>query len=188
MLERSAVLVAPDGALEARFTVGLPARGRSVMGQWAAQILVDSLPGWVADGLVYSRQSAADARGAWRHIQTVEDAEALRGALAARGLVAFVADGAVLPRATGASDAPMAAPPALPFESPPELAVTLETPHSGAVRGMGVRAGVTVVVGGGFHGKSTLLDAIQSGCYDKAPGDGRERVVALADCVKVRRR
>lgn len=97
----------------------------------------------------------------------VEDTEALRSQLAANGLVAFVGDGAVLPRATGASDAPMSPGAAVPFASPAPLAVSLVTPHGGPVRGLGIRAGVTVIVGGGFHGKSTLLDAIQVGCYNK---------------------
>ena len=45
MLERTAVLLGPGGSVEARFTVGLPAQGRSVMGRWASQILVQNLPG-----------------------------------------------------------------------------------------------------------------------------------------------
>ncbi|KIY95094.1 hypothetical protein MNEG_12867 [Monoraphidium neglectum] len=169
VLERSAVLLLPDGTLEARFTVGLPAQGRSIMGQWAAQILVQNLPGWVEQGLLYARQ---DQAAIWHHIQVVEDTEALRAALPAAGLVA------------GASDAPMPAASAVPFSAPDPLAVTLAAPHRGAVRGLGVRAGVTLIVGGGFHGKSTLLDAIQVGCYNKVPGDGRELVVSLEDCVK----
>jgi predicted ABC-class ATPase len=74
---------------------------------------------------------------------------------------------------------------AVPLRAPASLAVTLEAPHRGPVRGLGIRTGVTLIVGGGFHGKSTLLDAIQVGCYNKVPGDGRELVVSLEDCVKV---
>ncbi|GBF88111.1 hypothetical protein Rsub_00823 [Raphidocelis subcapitata] len=184
VLERTAVLLSPDGGVEARFTVGLPAQGRSIMGQWAAQMLVANLPGWVQSGLVYAN---LDADAIWRHVSAVEDAEALRAALPAAGLVAFVADGSVLPRLSGASDLPMPAPSApVPFRAPDSLAAELPTPHSGTLRGLGVRAGVTLVVGGGFHGKSTLLDALQVGCYNHVPGDGRERVVALEDAVKIR--
>jgi predicted ABC-class ATPase len=35
-----------------------------------------------------------------------------------------------------------------------EVSITL--PHAGTVTGMGICKGVTVIVGGGFHGKSTL--------------------------------
>ncbi|KAI8472241.1 MAG: hypothetical protein J3K34DRAFT_213442 [Monoraphidium minutum] len=183
VLERSAVLLLPDGGVEARFTIGLPAQGRSIMGQWAAQILAQNLPGWVDQGLVYARQ---DQAAIWRHIQVVEDTDALRAQLEGVGLVAFVGDGSILPRLSGASDLPMTDASAVPFAAPESLAVTLAAPHRGPVRGLGVRAGVTLIVGGGFHGKSTLLDAIQVGCYDKVPGDGRELVVSLADCVKIR--
>ena len=52
--------------------------------------------------------------------------------------------------------------------------------------GGGVREGVALVAGGGFHGKSTLLSALSWGPYDHVPGDGRELVVARGDAVKVR--
>merc|ERR1719228_2174247 len=101
------------------------------------------------------------------------------------GLVAFVINGAMLPRASGADDRVMRSG-GVPFKSPPELEVELVLPHRGKVRGMGVRKGVTLVVGGGFHGKSTLLEALQVGVYDHVPGDGREFVVTDPTAVKVR--
>jgi predicted ABC-class ATPase len=51
---------------------------------------------------------------------------------------------------------------------------------------MGIPEGVTLVAGGGFHGKSTLLSALSWGVYDHVAGDGREYVVARADAVKIR--
>ena len=75
---------------------------------------------------------------------------------------------------------------AVPFAAPRELAVELECPHRGRVRGMGIPRGVTLIVGGGFHGKSTLLDALQSGVYNHLPGDGREGVVTDRTACKVR--
>src|SRR5690606_11418050 len=103
-----------------------------------------------------------------------------------RGLVAFVADGAYLPRRSGVDDRPLPFEEAVSFRSPESLRVTLDAPHAGAVTGMGVPAGVTLIVGGGFHGKSTLLRAIERGVYDHIPGDGRERVVTVPDAVKMR--
>ena len=107
--------------------------------------------------------------------------------LGSRGLVSFVANGAILPRRSGASDLPMPREQAVAFTAPPSLAVTLTLPNGGDVTGMGVPKGVTLIVGGGFHGKSTLLEALQLGVYDKAPGDGREGVVTDPHAVKVSR-
>ena len=111
---------------------------------------------------------------------------ALRAELARRGLVAFVADGARLPRRSGVDDRPLETERVVEFRSPDSLRVTLPTPNGGDIGGLGVRRGVTLIVGGGYHGKSTLLHAIERGIYDHVPGDGRERVVAVADAVKVR--
>ena len=117
-------------------------------------------------------------------METYEDAEYLRQRLAELRLVAFVAEGAVLPRASGVDPRP--AREAVPFEVPPELAIEIELPNRGRVRGMGVPEGVTLIVGGGFHGKSTLLRALELGIYNHRPGDGRELVVARYETVKVR--
>ena len=128
---------------------------------------------------------AGGAERARLHVETVEDADYLRGLLPGLDLVAFVADGAVLPRESGASDRPLRDG-AVPFESPVEYRVEVELPNGSFVSGMGVPEGVTLVAGGGFHGKSTLLSALSWGVYDHVPGDGRELVVARGDAVKVR--
>src|SRR5215208_5518604 len=117
--------------------------------------------------------------------RTAEDADYLRGRLPERGLVAFVADGSILPRESGASDRPLREG-AVPFEGPEELRVSVELPNRGEIVGMGIPEGVTLVAGGGFHGKSTLLSALSWGVYDHVPGDGRELVVARDDAVKIR--
>ncbi len=180
VLERSAVVVTAE-AIEARFTVALPARGRSVLGQWAAEILTETLPGVVHGALFASASPPAELQ---RHVDSVEDQSHARAQLAGLGLVGFVGDGAVLPRRSGASDLPMHG--AVPFAAPEELKVELRLPHRGTVRGMGLKQGVTLIVGGGFHGKSTLLEALQFGVYDKVVGDGRELVVTEASACKVR--
>lgn len=182
VLERSGCLIQPDG-VEVRLVVGLPARGRQVLGREAGEILLREIPSLVAAALVYGN---LNARELIAFINAVEDAEALRGLLPARGLIAFVADGAILPRRSGVDDRPLDRPAAIPFESPASLAVEFDLPNAGRVRGMGVPIGVTLIVGGGYHGKSTLLDAVARGVYDHVPGDGRELVVTVAEAVKIR--
>jgi len=182
VLERSAVLVA-DEFVEARFAAGLPAAGRSVLGREAAAMLLDEVPRIVEASLYYG---SLDGTALRRHVELVEDQEALRVALDGRGLVAFVPDGAILPRESGVSDRPLESSRAVRFASPPALRVTLQAPNAGAVTGMGVPRGLTVIAGGGYHGKSTLLRAIERGVYDHVAGDGRELCVAVPGAVKVR--
>ncbi len=181
ILPRTSMVVARD-FVEARMAVGLPARGRSVDGRAARAVLLEELPEVI--GRVLTPESL-DGDRARLHVETVEDANHLRGFLPSLGLVAFVADGAVLPRESGASDRPLGEG-AVRFESPAPFRVGVELPNRGAVTGMGIPEGVTLIVGGGFHGKSTLLSALSWGVYDHVPGDGRELVVARPDAVKVR--
>jgi predicted ABC-class ATPase len=183
VLARTALLVRADGAVEARFRVGLPARGRRILGQAAARLVGDSLPTALRAALIHTGRHERALR---RHVETVEDAAALRGGLAAAGLVAFVGDGSILPRRSGVDERPLAAAQAVPFQAPPGLALTLTRPNGGPIRGLGVPRGVTLIVGGGFHGKSTLLRALERGVYDHVPGDGRELVVTVASAAKVR--
>ncbi|NIR31276.1 MAG: ABC-ATPase domain-containing protein [Gammaproteobacteria bacterium] len=181
VLERTAVLV-DGGGVEARFVAGLPAAGRRVLAREARAMLLDAIPALVRRSLVFASLDAAALR---RHVETVEDADTLRGALAGRDLVAFAADGAILPRASGVDDRPLAEG-ALALRAPESLRVTLPRPNGPDITGLGIPRGVTLVVGGGYHGKSTLLQAIERGVYDHVPGDGREFVVADPGAVKIR--
>ena len=181
VLPRTSMVVEGD-FVEGRMAVGLPARGRSVDGRAARAVLLEELPEIVDRALTPEGVDEAAAR---LHVGAVEDAEHLRDLLPSLGLVAFVGDGAILPRESGASDRPLREG-AVPFESPTEFRVEVELPNRGAVAGMGIPEGVTLVAGGGFHGKSTLLSALSWGVYDHVPGDGRELVVAKGDAVKVR--
>jgi predicted ABC-class ATPase len=181
VLPRTSMVVEQDH-VEARMAVGLPARGRSVDGQAARVVLLEELPQVVGRAL---KPEGVDLDRAGLHVKTIEDANHLRDLLPSLGLVAFVGDGAVLPRESGATDRPLREG-AVPFRSPEEFRVRVRLPNRGAVTGMGIPEGVTLVAGGGFHGKSTLLQALSWGVYDHAPGDGRELVVARGDAVKVR--
>src|SRR5215216_1559023 len=181
VLPRASVVV-ESNFVEARIGVGLPARGRTVDARAAQTMLLEELPRVVREALT---PAGVDLEAAHVHVEVVEDADHLRKRLPALGLVAFVADGATLPRESGASDRPLREG-AVPFESPEEFRITVELPNRGEVSGMGIPEGVTLVAGGGFHGKSTLLSALSLGIYDHVPGDGRELVVARADAVKIR--
>ncbi|MCQ1059120.1 P-loop domain-containing protein [Photobacterium sp. DNB23_23_1] len=180
VLDRTAV-VFDDDALELRFRVNLPSDGRTIIAKKAANLLTFTMPKIIRRATI-ARELPMDELK--RHCETVEDQVALRKQLADKGLMAFVADDSVLPRLAGNSDSPLAD--AIPFVSPENLAIELEAPHRGKIRGMGVPKGITMIVGGGFHGKSTLLNAIESSVYDHVPGDGREYIVTEESASKIR--
>ena len=182
ILDRTAAVVG-DGFLEIRFVAGLPAAGRRCLGREAAAMLLDEVPHLVDETLFYD---AIDAKAAAEHVRSAEDQEWLRGRLAQAGLVAFVADGSILPRASGVSEAPLTGDRVIGFRSPEQLRAGFDLPNRGWTSGMGIPEGVTLIVGGGYHGKSTLLRALELGVYNHIPGDGREAVATRADAVKIR--
>lgn len=178
--ERSALRLLADGSAMVRFAVGLPARGRRILGRQASALLCDDVPE-AAAALWLDDDGLARLRA---HVASVKRQRSLRRALAAAGLVAFIEDGSVLPRASGVDQRPLAG--AVPFVSPASLRVELPLPQGGSATGLGIRQGVTLIIGGGFHGKSTVLQALQRGHLDHVPGDGREGVVAVGSVVKIR--
>ncbi len=180
MLPRTAVRVTAQG-VEARFTVGLPAAGRRILAREAWALLAEDVPA-VVRGALLAR--TVDLQAARRYADTAEDADALRAQLDALGLVAFVADGSLLPRRSGVDDRPLSD--GVRFQSPESLRVTVHVPNAGTLTGLGIPRGVTLIVGGGFHGKSTLLNALTRGIYNHKPGDGREFVVTDPTAVKIR--
>lgn len=186
ILDRSSVLLSAAG-IELRFVMGLPATGRTVLGREAEEMFFQELPRILEASL---RPESVDMRALKAHVACSEDQDAMRGQLKERGLVAFLADGSVLPRRSGVDDRPLSANSpgvqVVPLESPPTLRVILERPNRGPVQGMGIPRGVTLIVGGGFHGKSTLLQAIERSIYNHVPGDGREGVVTDPSAVKIR--
>jgi predicted ABC-class ATPase len=181
VLSRSAVRVRPDGSCQIRFTAGLPAAGRRIRGHAAAILLLEKFPRALKESI---SPDVLDHAALRQHLAVVEDQVFLRAALAERGLVAFLADGAILPRASGVDDRPMTD--GLPLFAPDALAIEMELPHGGPVRGMGIPEGVTLIVGGSYHGKSTLLQTLARGVWDQIPGDGRERCVSQSEAVCVR--
>ena len=182
ILERSACTVNPtDGQVTIRMEVGFPANGRTINAGELVKILFDFLPVCVKQTLL---AASCPKESLERVLYLADDQLYIRQQLKERELVAFVADGAVLPRKSGVSAQPMKD--AVAFESPQEMAVTLQLPHRGELRGMGIRKGVTLIVGGGYHGKSTLLEALEKGVYDHIAGDGREYVLTDDSAMKLR--
>lgn len=182
ILERTSVML-KNGEIEVRCFIGLPASGRNIKSKLAGKMLFEELPDIVNRSFDKRNIDPDRAEG---HIRTYENAEHLRGELTKRNLVSFIADGAVLPRRSGVSDEVLDLKEAFPFQSPEELKITIELPDGGQVTGMGIPSGITLIVGGGYHGKSTLLTAIEQGIYNHIPGDGREQCVSIASTVKVR--
>ena len=184
VLERSAASVTPE-RVELRIQVAMPARGRTVLGHQAATIFDLELPDAVAETFDFTSSQAGPYRDALvRHVETYQDYLALSAALENNNWISFIANNAILARKSGISQLPMED--ALPFASPESLQVEVELPFAGKVSGMALKPGITLIVGGGYHGKSTVLSAIQRGVYSHVPGDGRELVATLPEAIKVR--
>lgn len=180
VLERSACHIGGEG-VTVRFHVGFPAFGRTINAGELDKILFDFLPRCMENSLFYSR---LDAKKVESTVFLAEDQEAMRRILKEEKLVAFVANGSVLPRKSGVSDLPLSG--SVPFVSPADMERTFRLPHHGEIKGMAVPEGITLIVGGGYHGKSTLLEAIQRGVYNHIEGDGREYVITEDTALKLR--
>lgn len=182
VLERTACEINPkNGDVKLRFEVGFPANGRTINARELEKIVYEFLPECVEQSLFYKN---CDKKRVRSIIDLAEDQQYIRDELEKNDLIAFVANGAILPRESGVSDKPMKE--AVRFQSPKEMEVTMKLPHKGEISGMGIRRGITLIVGGGYHGKSTLLKALELGVYNHIQGDGREYVITKDDAMKIR--
>ena len=180
ILSRTACEITEKG-ITARFFVGFPANGRTINATELEKILFDFLPVCIQKSFFYSSLNAKELQN---YIELAEDQEFIRQTLPAKNLCAFIADGSILPRESGISSRPMKN--AIPFSAPESLRISMELPHKGTLTGMGIPQGITLIVGGGYHGKSTLLNALELGVYNHIPGDGREYVITDCTAVKLR--
>lgn len=180
ILSRTACEITEKG-ITARFFVGFPANGRTINATELEKILFDFLPVCIQKSFFYSSLNTKELQN---YIELAEDQEFIRQTLPAKNLCAFIADGSILPRESGISSRPMKA--SVPFTSPDSLRISINLPHKGKITGMGIPKGITLIVGGGYHGKSTLLNALELGVYNHIPGDGREYVITDATAVKLR--
>ncbi|WP_302607203.1 ABC-ATPase domain-containing protein [Faecalibaculum rodentium] len=184
ILERTSCLLYEDGSVRVRFNIGFPANGRRILARELERILFVTLPTVVNESLIYKNYTPKMKEELQETWQLAMDQTAIRDQLKALDLAAFVADGSILPRESGVSQKPMQE--AVAFAAPESLAVEVETPFRGRIRGLGIRKGVTLIAGGGYHGKSTLLEALERGVYDHIAGDGRELVITDETAVKSR--
>jgi len=187
VLERTSCFVNKE-EVEVRFTLGLPAAGRTILGRQAEEMFFAEIPRIVEKALFYENLNGAEIMA---HIDVLEDQEYIRGQLKEKKWICFIANGSLLPRRSGIDERPLPRAAGsnrdvIPFQSPLELEGVVNTNHHGPIKGMAVPEGVTLIVGGGFHGKSTLLNAIEKGVYAHIPGDGREFVVTDPAAVKIR--
>ena len=180
ILERTSVLIKGD-KVEVRFEMGMPARGRRIMGKAAQKIIFEQLPEIVEKSIIYDN---LNKKALNEQVILVLDQEYARKMLKEKGLVAFVANDSVLPRESGVSDRPMKN--AVKFKSPEKFEITLKLPSGKEVSGMAIPKGITLIVGGGYHGKSTLLAALERGVYNHIAQDGRELIISELDAVKIR--
>ncbi len=181
ILERTACELKQDGTLIIRMEIGFPANGRTINSRELIKILFEFLPGCVKKSLYYSSLNKKDVQ---KNAELAEDQQFIREQLPKLGLAAFVANGSILPRESGISNRPMKQ--AIAFQSPKSMELSLELPNYGKITGMGIRQGITLIVGGGYHGKSTLLKALELGVYNHISGDGREYVITNHTAVKIR--
>lgn len=182
VLERTACEINPkNGDVKLRFEVGFPANGRTINAREMEKIVYEFLPECVEQSLFYKN---CDKKRVRSIIDLAEDQQYIRDELEKNDLIAFVANGAILPRESGVSDKPMKG--AVRFQSPKEMEVTMKLPHKGEISGMGIQRGITLIVGGGYHGKSTLLKALELGVYNHIQRDGREYVITKDDAMKIR--
>jgi predicted ABC-class ATPase len=180
VLARTACEITDQGIVT-RFFIGFPANGRTINASELEKIFFEFLPVCVQKAFFYRNLNAKNLEQA---IFLAEDQNYIRKQLKERHLVAFIADGAILPRESGISSRPMKD--SVPFSSPESLRISMTLPHKGAITGMGIPCGITLIVGGGYHGKSTLLNALELGVYNHISGDGREYVIIDDTAQKLR--
>ncbi len=182
ILNRSACVInTENGDITLRMEIGFPANGRTINAGELEKILFEFLPVCVKQTLFYHAYPKEELI---RTANLAEDQQCIREKLSELGLAAFVADGSILPRKSGISQLPMKE--AVPFKTPKSMEVELELPHYGTIKGMGIKKGITLIVGGGYHGKSTLLKALELGVYNHIAGDGREYVITDDTAMKLR--
>lgn len=185
VLERSACHVSEeDGTLQMNIHIAFPAAGRKILGHELIRILFDELPKIVENCLIYQKMSDQKRDSLRQSYELAVDQQAIRDELKKRNLLAFIENGALLPRSAGNKDLPMKD--ALLFQSPESMETVMDLPFRKQVSGMGIPEGVILITGGGYHGKSTLLNALQEGIYNHTAGDGRELAITREDAAKIR--
>ena len=157
ILEQSAVtVVTADGStVIVQLTIHLPAWGRATLGSAAWDIFDTTLPEVVRQ--CFLDANCIDIIRLWRQVASIGDRAWLQGQLQKEHRVAFVRNGAILPRASGVDDRPQSTNAVITFVLPPSLERSFQLPKSGGatITGMAIPHCITLICGGGYHGKST---------------------------------
>ena len=182
ILDRNSVVIT-DEVIEVRCFLGMPADGRIINSDVAQDMLFNELPIIVEESLFKMK---LDIKAMQKHIDVAQDTEYLRNKLDKLGLIAFIANGSILPRKSGSSDEPMSEKTAITFKAPDSLTQEIKLPNAGTIKGLAIKKGITLIAGGGYHGKSTLLSTLERAIYNHIPGDGREYCVSNVKTAKIR--
>ena len=179
VLDRTAIQITSE-AITVCMSVGLPANGRRINGKEAEKLFAKIIPSIINNSIYRIKDD--EIRNA---IKLVDQQDAIRHVMYKNNWIAFIANGSILPRESGISNRPLKK--AVAFQSPKEAEVTISIPHQEQpLKGMAIKKGITLIVGGGYHGKSTILKAIERGVYYHTQGDGREFVITDPNAVKIR--
>ncbi len=188
MLNRDSVLFG-DEAIYLRFSISLPAKGTGggVFDAEQAWIMLSQELVTIVGSTFFYQQYDDSTR---MLLQQFVDVQKIRTEIIQfmeqHDLVAFIANDALLPRISGVDDRPATCANVTTFQSPASLQINIPLQNSNSISGMGIKEGITCITGGGYHGKSTLMQAILAGVYAHIPGDGREYVVTREDAFFIR--
>ncbi|SHG20172.1 ABC-ATPase domain-containing protein [Ornithinibacillus halophilus] len=179
ILERTAVQIT-SSQITICLSVGFPANGRRINGKEAIKLLAEVIPSIIENSIFSISNDEIE-----KAVKLQDQQQAIRKEMADKNWVAFIANGSILPRESGVSNRTLKG--AIPFQSPPENEVSITIPHQQEpIVGMAIPKGITLIVGGGYHGKSTFLEALERGVYTHTKEDGREFVLTDPEAVKIR--
>ncbi|MFS0752300.1 ABC-ATPase domain-containing protein [Oceanobacillus sp. 1P07AA] len=178
ILKRSAVSL-QEHSITICLSVGLPAQGRSINGREAIKLFSKVVPNLLKESVFKVKNEQIE-----KAIILADQQSHILKVMKENKWVSFVANGSILPRRSGVSNLPQQQ--AVPFQSPKENEVEINLPYGKTIKGMATHRGVTLITGGGYHGKSTLLQAMERGVYRHTAGDGREFVLTDPTAVKIR--
>jgi len=184
ILPRTSVLVTKE-YIDARIRIAMPYKvfssgERLVDGEMARKVFFEDLPEVVSTSLFCCNLDLAEAE---EFVNGMEDADRVRQSLSTLGLVSFVGEGSLLAREQD-SDLPDYDR-FIPFEVAEATCTEIEVPNAGKVTGLGISAGLTVVLGDAANGRKDFMSALAAGVFNHIPGDGREGVVTVSDAVQI---
>jgi predicted ABC-class ATPase len=184
ILPRTSVAVTKE-YIDARIRIALPYKvyvsgERLVDGEMARKVFFEDLPEIVSSSIFCCN---LDLGAAEEFVNGMEDADRVRQTLATLGLVGFVGEGSLLAREQGSDEPDLSH--IAPFEVADDARTEIDVPNAGKIAGLGIPAGLTVVLGDAANGRKDFMSALAAGVFNHIPGDGRETVITVSDAVQV---